>query len=49
MSDRFMIYGATGYTGKLVARTAKMQGLNPLLAGRNEARLKSIAAQHAVE
>lgn len=49
MSDRFMIYGATGYTGKLVARTAKAQGLNPLLAGRNEARLKSIAAQHGFE
>lgn len=49
MSDRFMIYGATGYTGKLVARTAKAQGLAPLLAGRNEARLKSIAAQHGFE
>ena len=49
MSDRFMIYGATGYTGKLIARTAKARGLNPLLAGRNEARLKSIAAQHGFE
>ena len=49
MSERFMIYGATGYTGKLIARTAKAQGLNPLLAGRNEARLKSIAAQHGFE
>ena len=49
MSDRFMIYGATGYTGKLVARTAKAQGLKPLLAGRNEARLKAIAAQHGFE
>lgn len=49
MSDRFMIYGATGYTGKLVARTAKALGMKPLLAGRNEARLKSIAAQHSFE
>lgn len=49
MGDRFMIYGATGYTGKLVARAAKAQGLTPLLAGRNEARLKSIAAQHGLE
>lgn len=49
MTGRFMIYGATGYTGKLVARTAKAQGLDPLLAGRNEARLKSIAAQHGFE
>lgn len=49
MSDRFMIYGATGYTGKLVARTAKALGMRPLLAGRNEARLKAIAAQHGFE
>lgn len=49
MSDRFMIYGATGYTGKLVARTAKALGMKPLLAGRNEARLKAIAAQHGFE
>lgn len=49
MTARFMIYGATGYTGKLVARTAKALGMQPLLAGRNEARLKSIAGQHGFE
>jgi short subunit dehydrogenase-like uncharacterized protein len=49
MSDKFMIYGATGYTGKLVARTAKALGMRPLLAGRNEARLKSVAGQHGLD
>ena len=49
MSDKFMIYGATGYTGKLVARTAKALGMHPILAGRNEARLKSIAGQHGFD
>lgn len=44
-----MIYGATGYTGKLVARTARALGMNPILAARNEARLKSIAGQHSFD
>ncbi len=30
-----MIYGATGYTGRLVARDAREQGLSPILAGRS--------------
>ena len=31
----WMIYGATGYTGELVAREAVRRGLAPILAGRN--------------
>ncbi len=31
-----MIYGATGYTGELIAREAAQRGLNPILAGRSE-------------
>ena len=42
-TNRFLIYGATGYTGKLAARTAKEKGLEPILAGRNEAKLKALA------
>jgi short subunit dehydrogenase-like uncharacterized protein len=45
MSSKFMIYGATGYTGKLVARAAKNLGMRPILAGRNEDRLKAIAGE----
>ncbi|MEQ1866728.1 MAG: saccharopine dehydrogenase NADP-binding domain-containing protein [Micropepsaceae bacterium] len=42
---RFLIYGATGYTGKLTARTAKAQGLKPILAGRSEEKVKPLAAE----
>ena len=42
-TKQFLIYGATGYTGKLTARTAKEKGLKPILAGRNEAKLKAVA------
>jgi short subunit dehydrogenase-like uncharacterized protein len=31
----WMIYGANGYTGELVAREAVRRGLSPILAGRN--------------
>lgn len=42
-TKRFLIYGATGYTGKLTARTAKEKGLSPILAGRNEHKVKAVA------
>ena len=44
MSDGFMIYGATGYTGALVARAAAALGMTPLLARRSEAKLQRVAA-----
>jgi short subunit dehydrogenase-like uncharacterized protein len=31
-----MIYGANGYTGRLIAQEAKRRGLTPVLAGRSE-------------
>jgi short subunit dehydrogenase-like uncharacterized protein len=36
MADRveWMIYGANGYTGHLVAVEARRRGLHPVLAGR---------------
>ncbi|UZE14229.1 saccharopine dehydrogenase family protein [Pseudomonas sp. B21-053] len=40
-----MIYGATGYTGRMAAEHAKAQGLNVVIAGRNAERLASLAAQ----
>lgn len=43
MVGQVMIYGATGYTGKLIARLAKAHGLCPILAGRNLAKLKALA------
>lgn len=32
---RFLVYGANGYTGELIAREAVRRGLEPVLAGRN--------------
>ncbi len=39
----WIIYGAYGYTGKLVVREAIARGRRPILAGRNEAKLKPLA------
>jgi len=39
----FLIYGANGYTGSLIARAAVAQGRQPILAGRNAALLAPIA------
>jgi short subunit dehydrogenase-like uncharacterized protein len=43
MSQRIMIYGATGYTGKLVAAEAVRRGLDVILAGRDADKLKAVA------
>jgi short subunit dehydrogenase-like uncharacterized protein len=43
MTERLMIYGATGYTGKLVAAEAVRNGLDVVLAGRNTKKLKAVA------
>lgn len=41
----FLIYGANGYTGKLIARMAVERGMKPLLAGRNETALREMSKQ----
>jgi short subunit dehydrogenase-like uncharacterized protein len=41
----WMIYGAAGYTGELIAREAKARGLSPVLAGRNADKLKPLASE----
>src|SRR5262245_34439758 len=43
--DPFLIYGATGYTGHLLARAAVARGLRPVLAGRDPARLAAIGQE----
>lgn len=45
---QWMIYGAYGYTGELIARQAIAQGERPVLAGRNETRLKALAEELAL-
>lgn len=43
MALRWLIYGAYGYSGKLIAHQAKRRGYHPILAGRNEASLEPVA------
>ncbi|WJK12359.1 saccharopine dehydrogenase family protein [Pseudomonas fluorescens] len=40
-----MIYGATGYTGRMAAEHAKALGLDLVIAGRTAEKLQSLAAQ----
>src|SRR5262245_32120519 len=40
---RFLLYGANGYTGALIARAAVERGLHPILAGRNAEALPALA------
>ena len=46
---RLVIYGATGYTGDLIAREAVRRGLQPVLAGRNEAAIAALAQELGCE
>jgi short subunit dehydrogenase-like uncharacterized protein len=43
LSGAVLIYGATGYTGKLIAKTAADQRTRPILAGRNLNKVKAVA------
>jgi len=43
--NQFLLYGANGYTGQLIAELAADYGLQPLLAGRNEANIAPLAAK----
>lgn len=49
MSKTFLIYGAYGYTGELITRYAAERGLKPILAGRNEAKVKELAGKYGFE
>lgn len=43
MQPSWMIYGAYGYSGELIAREAAARGMNPILAGRDEHKLRPLA------
>ena len=42
-SNSFLLYGANGYTGVLIAKYADQYGLQPILAGRREAAIRPLA------
>jgi short subunit dehydrogenase-like uncharacterized protein len=43
MAPRIVVFGATGYTGRLIAERLVAQGARPVLAGRNDAAVASLA------
>lgn len=45
VTQHWMIYGANGYTGQLVARLAVRRGERPILAGRTAAPIRQFAAE----
>ena len=44
----FLLYGANGYTARLIIDLAESFGLTPILAGRSPAKLKSLAEKYGL-
>jgi short subunit dehydrogenase-like uncharacterized protein len=49
VTTSFLLYGAYGYVGEAAAELAVAQGLKPILAGRDAARLEPLARRLGVE
>jgi short subunit dehydrogenase-like uncharacterized protein len=49
MPSSFLLYGANGYVGEAAAQLALAQGLRPILAGRDAAKLEPLGQQLGVE
>jgi short subunit dehydrogenase-like uncharacterized protein len=49
MDQKWMIYGAYGYTGELMAREAVHRGLKPVIAGRSKSKLAPLARELGLE
>jgi short subunit dehydrogenase-like uncharacterized protein len=45
----FLIYGANGYTGELIAREAARRGLQPILGGRSPEKIAALANELGLE
>jgi short subunit dehydrogenase-like uncharacterized protein len=49
VSARIVLFGATGFTGELTARSLAARGAEPLLVGRSAARVQALASELGVE
>jgi len=49
MKNQWMIYGANGYTGRLIAKQAKARAMQPVLAGRNRTEVEKLSAETGFE
>src|SRR3954454_16734605 len=45
MADRIVLFGATGYTGRLVAESMLRRGVRPVLAARSAGSLAALASE----
>jgi len=45
ITDPWLLYGANGYTGELIAREAVKRGMKPVLAGRSKDKIQKLAAE----
>ena len=48
-TKNWMVYGATGYSGKLIVERAVKAGMQPVVAGRSEAKVKVLAAEFGLD
>ncbi|MBA2498377.1 MAG: saccharopine dehydrogenase NADP-binding domain-containing protein [Chitinophagaceae bacterium] len=48
-SSTFLLYGANGYTGRLITDLAVAYGLRPVLAGRNEKSIRQMADKYSLD
>ncbi len=49
LATPLLIYGANGYTGRLIVQRALERGLSPVLSGRNSVEVRALAASHGLE
>lgn len=49
MNRKFLLYGANGYTGELIARMADQYALEPVLAGRREEAIRPLVEKYGFE
>ncbi len=48
MRENFLIYGAYGYTGRLIVELAVQRGYKPVVGGRDSAKTQALAAQYGL-
>lgn len=46
---KFLLYGASGYTGKLILDIVKDHGLEPVLAGRTASKIEALAKEYGFQ
>jgi short subunit dehydrogenase-like uncharacterized protein len=49
VTDRILLYGSYGYTGRLITERAVADGLDPIVAGRTASKVESQAVEHDLD